>query len=230
MNKAIWALAFVVLCSGMAFAIDNASVDYGKQSGWESDFAADSINTEGGNVSQTNAESNASTEKWAGAYGNVSGNLILAEDGESDFLYNWTYSAADGGEVCVSRNNNPTWSLITNAVTGAVVDAIYGFIAADADSATTTLTDDSADFSIGGETVTTAGVVTNTGGATVWETGVVNVSASAGDATAFAFCVNITDDGDNYLNNEADYQVMFATSDEEGPGTAHDYYYYVELV
>ena len=230
MNKTIWALAFVVLCSGMVSAIENASATQISQSGWSNATGAGHISTEGGNVSDVDVSTGQSTEKWAGAFGNVTGDLLLAQVGDSNFLYTWAYSAADGGEVCVSANNNPTWSLIGSVVTIAQIDSYLGFTSADADSATNTLTE-SGSFSIGGITQGAApAVTTNTGVATTWQTGALNVSSTATDVTAFAFCVNISNNGANYKSGTSDYQAIMPTDDTEGPGVVDNYYFYLELI
>ena len=92
MNKTIWALAFVVLCSGMTFAIANATVTNDSQSGWRQTQAAQYVVTEGGNVSGVNLDMNDTTWKWAGAFGNVSGNLVLGQATDTQYLYNWTWT------------------------------------------------------------------------------------------------------------------------------------------
>ena len=124
MNKTIWALAFVVLCSGFVFATVNpAVVSEINNSKWVNTASGTSVVLEGGNVTATDLEVNVSTEKWAGAFGEITGELILAQAGDANFLYNWTLSAPDAGEVCVTTNAAATWTNL--AVLGAIgqVDA-----------------------------------------------------------------------------------------------------------
>jgi len=223
MNKTIWALAFVVLCSGMAFAIGNASVTENTQSGWSDVTGAGSIITEGGNVSNVTLDVNTSTEKWAGAYGEVDGNLVLAENlGTANFMYTWVYDEASGGTVCVSTNNNPTWASVVGGVAATAIDTAWSFTGSDADSAANTVT-------------TTASVTLNgasvTGNATSdtasWETVIVGGLGGGGKAD-YGFCVAIDSTGSNYVGNAVDYELMMPTN--AAASTTETYYFYAELI
>jgi hypothetical protein len=222
MNKTIWALAFVVLCSGFVFAIENASIDgTSYQSGYEGSGDAGSIVIEGGNVTGTNLSATQSTERWAGFYGNISGYLVLAETGHVDYMYRWTYDTGTGGEVCVSTNDGPVWADIVET-TAEYVDDVWNFGAV-ADNATETV-DTTESFVIAGQTVTdTDAIIIQSDSSFV--SGLLAFAETPATEDEFAFCVNIAT-GTNYNNTAADYEIMAPTP----PLDTETYYFYLELI
>lgn len=229
MNKTIWALAFVVLACGTAFAIDDAAATVGTQDKFPGQpTAPGNFTTEGGNVTDVDLEQNASTEKWAGIFGEVAGNLVLSDSTSTQYMYDWAWLQAAGGTVCASTNNAPTWASVAAAVAGDI-DTAWGFTAADADSETSTMT------GTGSVVINTAtvgpsiAVTTYDGaGASTWQT--VALKGLGGAAKApFAFCVNIDTTGTAtaFDNSTADYQVMVPTN--AAANTFETYYFFVEL-
>ena len=220
------ALAFVVLCSGFVFAAVNpAVVNEINNSKWTNTASGTSVVLEGGNVSATDLGVNTSTEKWAGAFGEITGNLILAQNGDANFLYNWTLTAPDAGEVCVTTNSGATWTNLA-ALTGiGQVDTAYGFTAGDTDSATNTMTG-STSFDIGTFVGLTLDSLTDNAG---WNTGVVGLNG-AGSAVPddLAFCVHIDSSGTDYQGDASDYEVMMPAN--ETVSITETYYFYAELV
>ena len=222
MNKTIWALAFVVLCSGMAFAIANASATQESTSKWQGVTTAGNIVTEGGNVTSVTLDVNTSTEKWAGAYGEIDGNLVLAEDSASAFMYSWAYADGDVGEVCVSQNNNPTWANLGGGVLSTAIDTVWEFTPGDADSAASVFTEDGV-VNIAGTAYTSNA---STSDVNSWQTVILNFGATT-TPDDVAFCVNITQKN-NYVGDPVDFQLIAAAN--ETAGITQDYYFYVELV
>ncbi len=225
MNKMIWALAFVVLCSGMAFAIGNATIDGTvSQSKYAGAETAENVTTEGGNVSTVNLTGTDSTERWAGAYGNVSGTLVLAEAGDTNYMYDWTYDTGDGGEVCVSVASNFDWTAPLTAASLTGLSTAWDF-GDNADNVTETFDDGTQSFEIAGQTIP-AVPLADTGGAD-YVTGALNDGAGSAQ-TDFAFCVNITGAGSNYDTETVDYEVIMPTDD--AVDATETYFFYIELV
>ena len=226
MNKTIWALAFVVLCSGMAFAIGNATVDQHTTSKWVDVTGAGNIVTEGGNVSNVTLDVNLSTEKWAGAYGEIDGNLVLAEDlGTANFMYSWTYNDSAGGTACVSTNSNPTWASAAGGIAASAIDTAWGFTPEDGDSAVNTL-DDSGLVAINGLTLAASAAAIDLG---TWETVVVG-GLGTGGTLPYAFCVNISQTAKNNYRGAGypvDYEVMMPAN--QTATETETYYFFVEL-
>lgn len=221
MKKLLWVVAVMALFCGTAFAIGNATGSEISQSGWtNTNQSAVSITTEGGNVSNVDLSTNTSTARWAGAYGNITGNLVLGESGETSFMYTWTVSSADLGEVCVSQDSAPTWANFA-ATTRAEVDTVFGFTAGD-DQAADFFTDASVTLEVGG-----LSAIDTTGATTLgsWEFGAAEFTGSPAAETDFAFCANISQQATDYKGHAVDFELMFPTT----TGTTDTYYFYLEL-
>lgn len=65
---------------------------------------------EAGNVTQLEINATSITRSWQGFYGNISGELTLA-DTQGNVFYNWNLTGASG-EVYASRTNTVSWSTI----------------------------------------------------------------------------------------------------------------------
>lgn len=224
MNKTIWALAFVVLACGTAFAIENASVDAGDQSKYVFDNTGVNWTTEGGNVTDMNLTTNASTEKWAGVYGNVTGTLILSEFAAPAYMYEWTYNVASGGEVCASVAAAPDWTNFAAAVMTAV-DTAWGFDSADADSVNSTATGDLT-LNISGVAATSN--ATTIQGSSDFLAGIFQASTTSNDKADFVICTAINAAGTNYLGDNVNFELMLPTND--AAGTFEEYYFFMELI
>jgi len=218
--KWIYAIFGIVLLSGMAFAISGATVDPEVERGKWAGNTSGSVTTEGGNVSGVNVSAGTSTEKWASFYGDVVGSIVLA-DSAATSVYSWTWATTEGGEVCVTQDQNYVW---TNAetTTAALVDTAFGFAAADADSAANTL-DDACTVDLN-EAPSVASV-----GATLLSS---YTTCAVGDGTEsaeddFAFCTDINGTGVNYEGVSADYELMVPTSDADAE--TETYYFFIEL-
>jgi len=231
MNKGLMLAAFAVLLFGVTFAMENASVvNSSNQGRYSYVTVAGNVTTEGGNVTEVNISSNASTEKWVGFYGNVTGNVLLSK-GTGTALYVWTWSPAESGEVCVSVNSAFNyWSTLATA-TATNIDAAFGFTtSADPDTASKTLVDTcSMSFTARGATpISGIGNYTNNyAGNPTWETCAFDRGAESSQGD-YVFCVNISSSKTVApVNANYNYQVMAPISDT--PGYTGPYYFYVEL-
>jgi hypothetical protein len=221
MKKLLWIVAVMALFCGTAFAIGNATGTEQSQSGWtNTNQSAVSIAIEGGNISNVDLSTNTSTARWAGAYGNITGNIILGESGETSFMYTWSVSNADLGEVCVSQDSAPTWANFA-ATTGAEVDTVFGFSTGD-DQAVDFFTDTSVVLTVSGTTP-----ITTTGATTLgsWEFGAAEFTGSPAAEADFAFCANISQQATDYKGHAVDFELMFPTT----TGAVDTYYFYLEL-
>ncbi len=225
MKNGLMLAAFAVLLFGVAFAdMAGASAVAGTPGKYVDPGTAASVITEGGNVTDVNVSANASTEKWAGFYGNVTGNLLLSK-GVGGALYIWPWAPTAGGTVCVSTASAFTWGALVAAVAGNI-DTAWSFATTDADSATNTLTNTCSLYINPQGAVTGVGKFTkNNAGADFWETCAVTDGAGTGK-TNTAFCVNITS-GTAAPGTAALYQLMAPTP--EAANTTETYYFYLEL-
>ncbi len=225
MNKGLMMAAFAVLLFGVAFAdMAGASVDEGTTGRYVDPRTAAPVITEGGNVTDVNVTANASTEKWAGFYGNVTGSLLLSKNVGSA-LYVWSWAPTAGGTVCVSTASAYTWGGLIAAV-AANIDTAWSFTGTDADSAASTLTNPCNLYINPQGAVSGVGAYTmNNAGSDTWETCAVTDGAGTGQDNT-AFCVNITA-GTAAPGTAALYQLMAPTP--EAAGTDEQYYFYLEL-
>ena len=231
MNKAIYVILGVLLLgSGLVMAVpSNATVDTMTDlTRWESG-PTDNVTTEGGNISRGNITSDGTlTDKWAGFYGNLTAAGVYLTDndtGTTTPLYQWNGSVNDS-YICLSQNTNFDWNSSQDA-TGAEIDTSYVFNISDTDSGTNTLSGACSVEFLGIGTVT-GGLITHTSGS--FTTCVIEDATGASAEDDFAFCVDATEGGSSYTGDAASYEVMVATSENNGAsGPVETYYVYVEV-
>ena len=179
------------------------------------------LTTEGGNVTELNISQDISTEKWAGLWGNLSGNILLS-DGTSNF-YIWTWSPSNGGVVCAqpSSTANFDWSAAA-ATTAGEVDAAFSFTTTDTDSATNTLTE-TCSLTISGTSITGAPAVTASG----FQTCSLEDTSTLPTKSDLAFCTSITTGTTLFNGGTGDYALMIPTT--ESAGSTETYVFWLEL-
>jgi len=177
--------------------------------------------TEGGNVTNLDLGGNVSTERWAGYWGNVTGEIILSP--ATSIFYRWPWDSSLGGEVCaVAAASGFDWSGV-QAVTAAAVNTVWNFGAA-TDNASNTFTSAACSLDVAGASVTTVGNLTGVGG---FETcAVADVGAPAGKDD-LAFCTNVSYGGSLFNGQDGDYELLVPTN--ETAGTFETYYFWIEL-
>ncbi|MEM2909437.1 MAG: hypothetical protein QW171_04755 [Candidatus Bilamarchaeaceae archaeon] len=214
---------FGLLCIfGLALAIQPAETWTVGVTGKYTQVGQANVTTEGGNVTNLNLSGNISTEKWAGFWGNVSGLIVLSPG--TNMFYTWTWTSANGGEVCaVAAPSGFDWTNVQR-VAASAIDTIWGFVTADTDSATYTLTE-SCNVAVAGRSVSGSAGET-TGGGTFQTCAVADGVAPAAKSD-IAFCVNITQGGALFNGQTGDYQLMTATN--ETMNSFETYYFWLEL-
>jgi hypothetical protein len=213
----------LLLLGSLAFAIAPVENWNVVSTGKYTQVTAANVTTEGGNVTNLDLDGNVSTEKWAGYWGDVTGEIVLSPAVGSPMFYQWTWTPADGGEVCaIAAPAGFNWASV-QTIAGATIDTIWGF-AAGTDDATNTL-DEACNVDVAGTAVVGSdGVTTN--GAGAFQT----CAVGDGDDTAkgdVAFCVDIQDGGTVFNGGSGDYQLLAATDDALGATETH--YFWMEL-
>ena len=228
MKNGLILAAFAVLLFGTAFAaMAGASATAGTTGKYNISGVAGNVITEGGNVTNVTLSANSSTEKWAGFYGNVTGNLLLQKGTVGNALYIWTWTPTAGGTVCVSTASAYTWGALIAAV-AANIDTAWIFTGTDADSAASTLVDSCSLYVNPQGAVSGIGNFTyNNAGTPTWETCAVTDNVSVGQDNT-AFCVNLTTGSTAAAGPLSNYQVMAPTPDTAA--STEQYYFYVELL
>jgi len=101
-------IAIMLALSVVNAAPTGASVEAGSQERGQ-EGSAGTVTTEGGNITRVNISAYIITGKWAGFWGNVSGDIRLA-DSSGNVFYKWTISDATGGVVYACTNTVSDWS------------------------------------------------------------------------------------------------------------------------
>jgi len=228
-NKTLFVfLGLLLLGSGLVMAISNATVtDVAPLTRWGGDATAGNITTEGGNITSANVAANTLTDRWAGFFGNVTGNIYLTGNSgnTTNYLFMWTVDSSTTGYVCVSENNNFPFGSATSA-TAAGIDGAWSFGAA-TDNATNTFTTSTCSITFNNPSVS----ISNTANAknatnSAFETCAIDDGTADPQEANFAFCTAINQSGVNYLGDAANYELIVPTTVGDATET---YYFYAEL-
>ena len=210
--------------AGLVLAISGATPTEVSQTRWAGD-AASSQTTEGGNISVVNVSGTALTDKWAAYSGNISGRITLDDNGAGAAVFNWTWTPATGGEVCVSTNSAFPFASATTATAGGV-DTAWTFSTTDADSATNTYTATCGTaLTFAQSTVAGTTAAADLMGSSSFLSCAVDDGGAA--ETNYAFCTQIQSAGTNYNNATVNYELMVPTT--AGASATETYFFYLEL-
>ncbi len=205
-----------IFAAGVVMAISGATVGTEVERGRWTGLTAGSVATEGGNISGVNVTGATLTDRWASYYGNVTGDIRLTDSAGTNNVYSWTWTATDGGEVCLSEASGFAFDSAV-AGDGADIDTDFGWTTG-ADLGANTYTGGAGAITFNGVTaITTADSVTLDGG-------FVDVLVDDNNGN-LAYCTAINSAGTNYNGESAHYEVMVPTY-ESGDTT---YYFFAEL-
>lgn len=228
MNKGLMLALFGVLLMGFSFAtVTNASTVTEGATGKYTAIvgAADSAIIEGGNVTEANVTSNASTEKWAAFYGDIGFTPVLAQSNTGALLYYWGASGAEGDEtVCVSTGSNFAWATIAAAI-ATEIDTAWSF-ASGSDTAALTMTT-ACTPRLAGAPATIGAFTRDNAGANTWETCAFDDGTGVPAKANYAFCVNTSTTSNRWDGVAGDYQLMVPTNPADS--STETYYFYMEL-
>lgn len=214
-KKIIIGILTAISCTGVIFAVDGvggATTTVGS-SGTLTAVTAQTATAIGGNVTNVDVETNLSTLKWQGFYGNVSGQVSLGSG--SDIFYN--FGSAEFQTLYVTTGTDTVWTSLV-AGTTASVDTLWNFgVASDVDQSVDIFT----------TTAGTFGGVASVPNATIgnFGMGVLNDGATAAK-TDIVFASNINNAGAvGFYGNTYNYQIMVPVETT----TPETYYFYVSL-
>ena len=230
LDKSIAVLAMVaslILAAGAAAAQNEptgTSISEGATLDEYFNTSEDSINLDGGNVTQANLSAEQSTDNWAGLYGNATGNLVLGANDDGSVLYNWDAEAQNVFAASESVN----WVNLTEDSTGSATTVNdYYTMGDDSDNATRTLTGESS-VTFDSTSYTGDSVQTNNGATSpTWTTIALEDNSTAEGDTNIPVFAGEVGEGDTAFNGDvADYQLMLPAVETEGTET---YNMYLEL-
>lgn len=187
-----------------------------------SNSAAQSFTTQGGNVTEATIVGRVITDRWAGFYGNATGQLFVGDSSGSTY-YQWTTVDMTGGVIYASTGLVNDWLNLRPAVVGDMPGFLQG-IATDNYDAT---------FSLNENFVSATLLVPNADYALTWQDdgtpGVGNLKTYAlyddTDGNAI-FAGKIIDDTDSFSDGETvDYQLLVPAQ----TGVDTTYWFYLEM-
>ncbi|MEM5826005.1 MAG: hypothetical protein QW480_00330 [Candidatus Aenigmatarchaeota archaeon] len=97
------------------------------------------VQTQGGNLTYVNVSAYQITGKWAGFYGNISGDIRLA-DSSNNIFYKWTISDPTGSVVYVCTGTVSSWTTANIVPLYANDNLLPSFLKSGADSFNVTFT------------------------------------------------------------------------------------------
>lgn len=221
-NKWIYAIFGVLLLGGFAYATVVGAAVLGtedERGRWYSG-GADSVVTEGGNISGVNVSVATLTDRWAAFFGNVTGSLVLRDNASND-VYVWQWAPTSGGRVCVNTGGTFNWGAF-GAGSAANVDSFFD-IGTATDSATNTMSTTSCTLSLNGASYSSLPNVTDNSG---FDTCVVE-EGGATTKDDLAFCTEMNSSGQNYLGEAYNYELMVPTNKTNG--STETYFFFLEL-
>jgi len=187
------------------------------------------LGAQAGNVTQVTINGTAVTTSWQGFYGNITGNIILA-DAQGNNFYDWNISSPSG-EVYASRSSTVTWATINCSTTANITteEAALGQAATDPDSVTNTFAaTNHPSFLVGSRNMT--GCKTTKAYATggVQGTGYWQILLNDNANTVYTTVLDETPES-GFNDLVWDFQLLVGENGKPGNEAATQYYFYVEL-
>jgi len=191
-----------------------------------------SVPAEAGNISELLINANTITHAWQGYFGNISGQLVLADALGNNF-YVWNGSQASG-QIYASRNNAVTWTTIncTNSSGVAAENNYLGKSASEADSVNQT-------FAITTHPPVTVGAITLTGCPSTQAYGPANgpsgmnfwsiLLSDNNGAGNIVYATIINRSTLSFRNTPTDFELLVGENGNATSLAPTSYYFYVEL-
>jgi len=219
-----------LLLLGLAFAPDplpRADITGQEDEGSYTWTSTDTISINAGHVYEVNLTYNQSSSRWAAIYGNITGNIVLA-DQDNHYFYIWTVTDPSGSVVYAS---DAVTSLTLNGMQPATAADMPGWLepaAGASDSWSNTFTNTETFTSPTGLTVANAPYTTT------WQNGAQGTefkTYSLKDASGnLVWAALVNNDKTSYSGGKADYQLLVPEDGTVGnTGTATTYNLFLEL-
>jgi hypothetical protein len=189
-----------------------------------------SVDAQAGNITQLDINALSISQSWQGYYGNISGNIILA-DANNRSLYEWGNGTSVHGEVFASRTAAVDWDTIncSNTTIVSAEETYLGQNAGDADSVSRTFTGSAhPSFLVGMRNMSgcpSTNVFVN-GGAQSNDYHQILLA----DATDNLVYTTIIDPGKTGFDGQQhDFQLLVAENGRPGNEAPTTYYFFTEL-
>jgi hypothetical protein len=184
---------------------------------------ADPVTVQAGNITVANLDTEMSTLRWAGVFGNTTGSIILG-DSDNNRLYEWTAE----GNLVYFANAAVDWTALADA-NQAAVEAEFGWVAGTLSDNYLATFNNTVPEDIGSNIFTLSSDFAETisTGGTAWKT------YSLTDGSAFVFAGLVDPLNEAYDGTPADFQVILpnnGTDTNGGAGAPETWDVYLELV
>jgi len=189
-----------------------------------------SVDAVAGNVTRLDINALSITQSWQGYYGNISGNMVLADAGNNS-MYEWGNGTSVTGEVYASRNDTISWATIncSNTTVIAAEETYLGQTSGDADSVTNTFNGTAhPSFLVGGRNMTSC-PSTNAfvnGGSQTTDYHQVLLADGSGKTV---YTTLIDHGAIGYDGNQWDFELMVGENEHAGSEGPTIYYFFTEL-
>lgn len=224
MVMVVLALGLLTIGTALAQTVPSgAEIVAQSDQGQMADIVAETVDLEAGNILNADLNTNQSTLRWAGLYGNASGTLKLADSSEFT-MYTWL---ALGRVVYASAVGAPAWENFADAAKADVV-GIYDWLEPDSlsDSYDNTFDNVAEPFDselFEGETSDYALTYDDTGTPT-WKT------YSFWDTTNIIFAGLVDPQGTSYTGQLVDYQMIIPEDGTNQNDAATPWTLFMELI
>lgn len=230
----IFAALAVVLVASYAMAAPTAPLTLNEGTSETRDLsglASQTVNAQGGNVTQVNIDALTITQSWQGYFGNITGTITL-DDASNNTFYNWSL-ATSSGEVYATRAATPTWSgtaCATNA-NRTTEETALGQTGADGDSVTATFnTTDHPAFAVGADSIALDSCYsTNAFSGGSHDTSRFHQVLLSDGAGNIVYSTIIDGDQTGFDSETYDFQLLVGEDEHSGSEGPTTYYFWVEL-
>ncbi|MFH1211687.1 MAG: hypothetical protein V1659_02040 [Candidatus Woesearchaeota archaeon] len=211
-------VVFTAVILALAYAVSAAPYGANVTAGVQerrADSSADTVVTEGGNITEVNVSGNQITSKWAGFFGVISGGIELADASNNKF-YEWTVSDVTNAVVFASEDTVSDWGSVA---AGDTANMPANVKTAAADNYTNTFNETGA---FNSSTLNVGSVPY----AKTWQSGTQGTLKTYYllDGSDI-ICAGLADDGATGFNGDTvDYQILIP-----GMGVKSTWYFYMEL-
>jgi len=186
--------------------------------------AAGTVITEGGNITPVNISAYQVTGKWAGFWGNVSGDIRLA-DSSNNIFYKWTINDPTGGVVYACNGTVSDWSAANLAPLYASDGYLPSFLIQGTDAFNSTFTQQETFISPSLTINAVNYTYTYQGGSLGTDFKTYALRTTAGDVLIWAGKVKAS--STSFKNTVADYQILAGVNAQ--PPATTTFYFYLEL-
>lgn len=226
LGKALIAIAMAIIMAATAFGagIDGASISQGTPV-TKAFTSTGNINAQGGNATTLSANTETQTLAWQGFYGEVFGNITLA-DNSGDILYRWNATGSNE-TILSSTDSGINFANITAVNNCSIDDDITGSTGSDSVNKTFRPSNNT-EFTIGQTTIaagtacTTYTYVNNATQTTSFE----EIIVTDDGGTTSIYATRITPNTQGFDGQNHDFQMIVPDYTNQ---TTLTYYFYVQL-